>query len=922
MIGVVPGVVPGEVVPQIEQVIPGNAVIRTKLEIPKVQPMWVARPRLNQRLDVGLQRPLTLLSAPAGFGKTALLTEWCSTKLETMPVAWFSLDERDSDPARFAAHFYAALRSAGVIPESGSYSVDLAERDLISLVNQIHEFPQDFALVLDDYHLISDPQIHQALEFLLEFIPNHMHLVLSSRVDPPLPLAQLRARGQLVELRTPEMRFTHQEVDAFLNQKLALNLQPEAITSLEIQSEGWIAGLYLAALSIRDEGGPSQPISGSHPFIVDYLVEQVFDHQTPAVQKFLLDTAVAERLCAELCNQLTGLDDSQTMLEILESENLFLVHLDGNRRWYRYHPLFADFLRQRLRRKDFQRWVALHEHAMGWYERNGYFAEAVEHALKAAGNEKTLSLLDRGAEVVWGQGEIDRLPAWFEALPQELIRSKPKLCLYYAWSAISRGDVKLGSSLLQSAKGALQEQEDSQAAELQGILHTMRAMLAIMENDPKSAVYHSSHALAHLPEEMTAWRALAASNQGLAQLYHGKTHQAIRSLQQADEISKRSGNLYIQLWTSYAQTELHLLRGRISAVERLCREVFEVLGEREREFPALSSLYHLALSEAYRLRNELAASLEQVDLSIELAKLGEHECQILASLTQRGLILRALGQSAKADQAFQQAHAYNASQSHSCFWLPKRLHMHLQAQHSDPFTIEIWLQENSHKPEDSASVLAGPGYLFQSRFLIQDRQWEQAQHILDLLQASARNARLFGLLGEILALRALAFWAQNKKGCAFRAINQALHLAEPESNFRVFLDEGPLMHTLVTEFGRVLVTKNHIDRRKRIRFIEVLLRNFQPSRVQTDKNEASDFNRQIENPVDTDGNESLVDPLSVREIEVLSLIAEGMPNRSIAKQLVLAPSTVHWHTKNIYSKLNVHNRTQAVFRARELAVIP
>ena len=921
MIGVVPGVVP-EAGSQIEQFNPGNTVIRTKLEIPKVQPMWIARPRLNQRLDMGLQRPLTLLSAPAGFGKTALLTEWCSAKRQAMPVAWFSLAERDSNPARFAAHFYAALRSAGVILESGEYPVELAEGELISLVNKILEFPKDFVLVLDDYHLVSDSKIHKALEFLLEFMPSHMHLVLSSRVDPPLPLAQMRARGQLIELRTPEMRFTHQEVEAFLNQKLALNLQPEAITTLEIQSEGWIAGLYLAALSIRDEGVPPQPITGSHHFIVDYLVEQVFDHQSPAVQEFLLDTAVSERLCAELCNQLTGLEDSQKMLEFLESENLFLIHLDGNRRWYRYHPLFADFLRERLRRKDFERWLALHKRAIEWCERNGYLVEAVDHALKAAGNEKTLSLLERAAELVWNEGGIDRLLAWFEALPQDSIQSKPKLCLYYAWISGSLGNLKLASSLLQSAEKALQEHEDPQASELLGMLCTVRANLALMENDPGLAGRHSLDALAHLPEEKLAWRALAAGNLGLAHLYKGKTRQAIRSLQQAVELSERSGNLYTQLWTTYAQTELHLLRGRISTVERRCQEVFEALGKREREFTALASIYHLALSEAFRLRNELAASLEQVQLSLELAKLGQHEVQILAAFTQRGLVFQALQQPVKADQAFQQAHGYSVSQAHSCFWLPQRLRMRLRAQQSDPFAVELWLQENSQKPHDSAPVLADPGHLFKSRFLLEDRQWDQAQHLLRMLQVNARNARLFGILVEILALRALAFWAEKKEACAFRAINQAIHLAEPESNFRVFLDEGPLMEALVAEFGRVLASKNRFDRRNRIHFIEILLQNFQTPQMQIDKSEAPSSRRAIDSQVEADGNEGLTDPLSEREIEVLSLIAEGMPNRSIAKQLVLAPSTVHWHTKNIYSKLNVHNRTQAVFRAKELAVLP
>lgn len=921
MIGVVPGVVP-EVIPKTEKVNPGNTVIRTKLEIPKVQPMWVVRPRLNQILDMGLQRPFTLLSAPAGFGKTALLTVWCTAHMHEMPVAWFSLDERDNNPARFAAHFCAALRSAGVAVESGLFPTGLTEEELAALVNQLHEFAQDFVLILDDYHLISDSTIHNALEFILEFAPHQMHLILSSRVDPPLPLAQMRARGKLIELRTTELRFTHQEVETFLNQKLALNLQPEAITAMQVQSEGWIAGLYLAALSIRDEDSSSQTITGSHHYIVDYLVEQVFDRLSPAIQKFLLDTSVMERLCDDLCDWLTGLDNGQQLLELLESENLFLIPLDSSRRWYRYHPLFASFLRERLRRMHYGRWLDLQVRAVEWCERKGYLAEAVDHALIAGDFEKTLSLLDQVAEVMWQDGQISRLQAWLSALPDEKIQSRARLCLYYAWISASLGDLDRASCMLQHVEKGSEEQGKRQAPELQGMILTVRSNLSLMENDPRLASQQSSQALACLSEEQRAWRALAAGNLGLAYLYSGKTSQAIRSLQQAVEISKRSDNLYIRLWTTYAQTELHLLRGRLSAVERLCQEAFQAIGEHKRDYPIMSSLYHLALSEALRAQNELATSLEHAQLGLEFARLGKHHFLTFSAFTQIGLIFQALEKSHKAERAFQQAHDQETSHLQICFWLPKRLQVRLWTQRWDPFTVEYWLQENSAQIEDRASVISDPVNFFLSRSLMEHHQWDQAQRLLAMLQSNARRARLVGLLIEILVLRALAFRAENKHGCAFRAINQAIHLAEQEANIRVFLDEGSLMQILIAEFRRALTAKPRLNRHDRMRFVQNVSQSFLNTEGQVEDEGFTDVHTVQSNPGNGDGNESLVDPLSEREIEVLSLIAEGMPNRRIAQQLVLAPSTVHWHTKNIYSKLNVHSRTQAVYRARELAVLP
>jgi LuxR family maltose regulon positive regulatory protein len=466
-------------------------LLQTKLYIPPIRPELVSRSRLIERLNAGLDRELTVISAPAGFGKTTLVSEWVDhlrsdgakeDQIENR-IAWLSLDESDSDPTRFLAYLIAALRtieprqqSAGNIGKGALSALQSpqpppAEVVLTTLINEIAAIPDRILLVLDDCHLIEAQPIYDALTFLLEHLPPQMHLVIATREDPHLSLARLRARGQLTELRATDLRFTSSEAAEFLNQVMGLDLSMEDIAALETRTEGWIAGLQLAAISMqgrKDASSLIKSFTGSHRFVLDYLIEEVLEQQSESIQSFLLQTAVLNRLTGPLCDAVrfggarspTGQDNGQATLEMLDHANLFMVPLDEERRWYRYHHLFADLLRQRLNQTQPEQLPILHRRASEWYEQNGFADEAIEHALRAEDFERAAYLIEEQADAVWGRGEHTKLRRWLAGLPVELIFSKPHLCVLHAWELFTSGQQDAAEGSLQAAEKALHTSTD------------------------------------------------------------------------------------------------------------------------------------------------------------------------------------------------------------------------------------------------------------------------------------------------------------------------------------------------------------------------------------------------------------------------------------------------------------------------------
>lgn len=501
-------------------------ILTTKLFIPKPRQDLISRPRLFEKLNAGLDKKLTLISAPAGFGKSTLLSDWIHQSEED--VVWFSLDKGDNDQARLFTYLIAALNKAEVIktpvgrgvlemlksPQPPSY-VDI----LTALVNEVVALSGNIILVLDDYHLIDSSPIDKSLTFLLENQPQNLHLMIATRDDPQLPLARLRARGQLSELRAADLRFTSSEAAKFLKNGMGLSLSAEDIDALESRTEGWIVGLQLAAISLQGLDDPSTHIksfTGSHRFVLDYLIEEVLDQQPESVQGFLLQTSILNRLNGSLCDALTGQKNAQGILESLEHANLFIMPLDEKRFWYRYHHLFSDLLRQRLSQTQPDLVLTLHIRASKWYEKNGFPDEAIEHALNAKDFNRTANLIEEQADNIWERGEHTKLRRWLERLPVDLVFSNPQLCILQAWRLFVSGQQELAERYLQAAEQVLApsidrtteispkeryQQSGPDWLKLRGRVATIRAFLAVYRGDVQGTLQHAHQALEYLPEQ-------------------------------------------------------------------------------------------------------------------------------------------------------------------------------------------------------------------------------------------------------------------------------------------------------------------------------------------------------------------------------------------------------------------------------------
>jgi len=583
-----------------------DPLLTTKLYIPPTRPELVPRPRLVEKLNDGLHRKLTLISAPAGFGKTTLVSEWVEQlrlddskeNQNKYKIAWFSLDENDKDPARFLTYFISALnRTEGIEATIGEGALTMlqspqpppTEAILTSLINEIAAIPDRIIIVLDDYHVLESSQVDDALTLLLEHLPPQLHLVIATREDPHLPLSRLRARGQLTELRAADLRFTTSEAAEFLNQVMGRDLSAENIAALEARTEGWIAGLQLAAISLQGHADTSrliQSFTGSHRLVLDYLIEEVLNQQPLNVQNFLLQTAILNRLTGSLCDAITGQENGQAILEMLDRANLFIVPLDNERRWYRYHHLFADLLRQRLKQTQPEQLQILHRSASEWYEQNGFVDEAIEHALRAENFERAASLIEEHVDALWQRGEHSKLRRWLAGLPGELVFSKPHLCILQAWDLFTSGHQDAAERSLQAAEKVLDTNTDlatetslmehKQLSEydrmkILGRAAAIRAFLAFYRGDVQGISQYSHQALEFLPEDDLAWRSTTTVALGDAYSLIGEMEAAYRVRLEALEASKAAGNIYMILISSMKLAVTMRQQGWLERVIEICQ---------------------------------------------------------------------------------------------------------------------------------------------------------------------------------------------------------------------------------------------------------------------------------------------------------------------------------------------------------------
>jgi ATP/maltotriose-dependent transcriptional regulator MalT len=902
-----------------------DVLVATKLHVPRPRPGFLPRPRLVKRLAEGVARELVLVSTPAGFGKTTLLGDWA--RRSRRPLAWLSLDAGDNDPTRFWRQVAAALdrvrpgiaeRVAALLgpPPPRSF-----EGLVSALVNELAGVADEVVLVLDDYHLIEAPPVHDSVAFLLERLPPGLRLVLASRADPPLPLARLRAGGQLTELRAADLRFTPEEAAALLRSTAGPDLSEAAVGALEGRTEGWAAGLQLAALSLRGHADPAgfvATFAGSHRFVLDYLTEEVLARQPEPLVGFLLETSVLERLSGPLCEAVTGRADSQQLLEEIERANLFVVPLDEVRGWWRYHHLFAELLRVRLQRERPERVPALHRAAAAWHEAHGLADEAVRHALAAGEAEWAVRLVEEHLQARFQRSEGVTVNRWLRALPAELVSARPRLLVASAVWAIVGGRVEQVEPLLAAAERAVaalagEAAESSGArppsglANVPAMIPLLRAELARERGDAEPTIRFARQGLTHADADDRYLRYLGRWQLAVGTLLQGRVGDAEAALAElAGDPWAAGADRYFAVRARCTLARGQRAQGRLGAALRSCQRALELAAEPAPRPPLpAAGMAHVGLAEVLYERGELAAALRHATEGVGLCRQLAYPLPLVAGLAVLAWIRQAQGDRAGALEAIAEAERVQVSPAVVALFNPVPVwRARLLLARGEVAEAAHWVKQRGLAPDDQPSYPREGEYLVLARVLLAQQQPDRALRLLawlhDLAVAQART----GSVIEVRALQALALDAVGgEQTAALAALAEALALAAPEGWLRVFVDEGAPMARLLgtlatTQATRQTITAAHVP----AAYLRRLLDAFDQAGVAVPP--------------------GLVVPLSSRELEVLALLGAGTPNQAIAEELVISLHTVKRHVTHIFDKLGAANRTQATARARELGLLP
>ncbi len=916
-------------------------LLNTKLYIPPPHPNLVSRPRLVQQLESGLAlgHRLTLVSAPAGFGKTMLLAEWLEQY--SGHVAWLSLDQQDSDPSHFFAYFIAALET--IAPKIAvntrawiqSQQTLTLKAVLTQLINQLvpvtsnKESKQGILLVLDDYHMIANAAVHDALAFLLETMPPPpvgLHLVIATRADPSLPLPRLRARSQLTEIRAADLRFTQEETAAFLNQVMHLSLSERDIATLEKRTEGWVASLQLAALSLRGRkpehiGDFLLEFSGTHHHVIDYLAEEVLTQQSETVQNFLCQTSILDRLTASLCQAVTGHADSDILLQQLEQENLFIVPLDERRAWYRYHHLFADFLRNRLHARMPDKIAVLHQSAAQWYEHHNLLAEAIGHTLHAKDFERATRLILHIAQDILMHSEVTPLLHWLGLFPESWILSHPHLSLLYAQALLIFGDVERVSEYLEATETHF-DTDDLPAADqsyLEGQIAAIRAYMYIYQGNLQRGFAYAQQALELMPQEDNFQKSIVTWIAGFGQFFNTDITVAQQAFSETLAISQAIGNDLIASLSAFVTGYVYALQGHLRRARAYFEQYLPIApsatgvdaASGAQLSPSVCLLYQ-GLGEVLREMNELGTAEHMLMQSVNLAQQWGNVEVLVDTYTVLARIRQAQGDSEGTAQALQQAMALVHADKLSALTVRQieahRARIWIAQQHLD--LASNWAEKWAHSYADMPLIEGNISlfvrwieYSALARLWLAQHKYDQMLPLIAPFLQTVEDIGWKGIAIEFLSLKTLALSGQGKVAPAIQSIHRALTLAEPEGYVRVFVDMGESMGVLLQNAAAQNITPAYIH--------ETLLPAFRISSFPQEKTAA----------VEVSQTEELVEPLSDREFEVLHLIAEGLTNREIAARLFIALSTVKSHINNIYGKLEVSNRVQAVTKAKTLHLV-
>jgi len=880
-----------------------NLLLFTKFNVPSLRPGLVARPLLIEQIDTNLlqdsayRRKLTLISAPAGYGKTTLAIDWLQHL--DLPFSWLSLDEADNDPRRFITYLIAAMQQIhGSIGQAATAMLQSPqpppdELMLTSLVNEISAVPQPFTLVLDDYHVIHTPPIHKQLAFLLEHQPETLHLVITTREDPLLPISRLRARGQVLEIRQDDLRFSEIETAEFLKSVMGLDLLPDEIAALERRTEGWIAGLQLAALSMRgrsDLSGFIQAFTGSSRFILDYLIEEVFEGQSPDVKDFLLKTSILERLSASLCDAVTEKNVSQETLEMLEQANLFIVPLDQSRELYRYHRLFADLLRHRLRTSSIPA-DSLHYRASQWYEQHDFPADAIQHALDAQDWNRAGDLILSNNSEFLKRGEVLTVIRWFQMLPEDVLQTNPRLCFDYCWPLLLAGQFDVARPLLERV-----EQMTGEIPEILGEVYAAQAYLARGQGDHALMVEKSQQALTLLPKSSTDSRGIVAMNLGLAYWHMGQMGAAEEVLAEALEASQATGNHYAALTSLIFQGRVFAVRGQLHQANGFFERAIQLGGD----IP-INALAYMDLAILHYEWNSLDESDVHIQKAIEICQRSQNNEFLVGTLMIQSRLRIGQGDLMGAENALDQAWDLVRSGN-----IPTAT-----AERMDSAQVRLLIargeptEEWEHKLTEK--VDCHPFYRFLGVTKARTLSEGHARAYLDGLGRAARaNDWGYGLVA-VRALQAALAATQDE---ALEYLQEALQLGEGGGFIRSFVDVGDkLIPSLHEAIGQGILPEYAR------RILDVMAK----------EAEITEADAALSQPVPTPprgpgskGQSSLIEPLSDRELEVLQLVSEGMSNREIAEKLIISIGTAKTHVHNLCGKLGVRNRTEAALKAKEL----
>ena len=885
-------------------------LLTTKFHTPPQRAEVVERPQLTERLNAITPGKLALVTAPAGFGKTTLIVDWINNQLPKPHqgrVSWLSLDSTDNTPLQFWTYVIAALQH--VNPSLGrtlqpslhaASPLPPIETLLTALINEITLDRQPLLLSIDDYHEITNPEIHQGTAFLIENLPPNLQLIILSREDMPFSISRYRVNGKLVEIRAADLRFSEAESTAFFNDLLSMSLTVDDIQAINTRTEGWVAGLQLAALSLKstdDKSAFIQAFKGSHRFLTDYLVDEVLSRQTAATQQFLWRTAILDRFCAEVCDELTDAENSHQLLRQLEQANLFIVPLDDERRWFRYHHLFAEFLRLRLHELEAQKIPDLYQRAIQWFRQAGLSREALHYALKTQDYEQAVELMDTLAPEILEHDNHMLLIQWAAEIPQALAAQQPLLCAYVGWAYLLSGELDKAQRWLDRTETNITGIDSNKERLIRGYVFAHRAYIVFLHGDYTTTLDYARQALSLLPRENKAIRARTFTTLGNALNYAGQLNEAKKAFQEAIQIAREIDSLSLALFSYCSLGEVFRDEGRLSEAEKTYQQVLlfaeELTGQQE--IP-LTGFAIFELGVIARERNEFDEAIKLLDKGVKLCREWQQGEALAIGLMELAETHRLHGAFAECETALNDVRQVAADISPWAANLVEGFAARLALSRGEVTKAIQWASQTDLDQEShEIGFERFSDCLPLIRLHIATGHPQKALSLTEYLIARDRGIGRKGRLLDVLALRAAALIELNQTNQAMQVLTEAIQIAAPENIVRPFLDEGARLLSCLRKLPSSPYRED---------LLTILQERQQPS-SSSPKNEQT----------------SMVEPLNEREIAVLRLMAAGRSNSEIGEELFLSVNTIRWYASQIYTKLGVKNRSAAAARSRELGIL-